>query len=172
MEISQLIEETLYEIEDALQTALKGLTLAEIIWRPSDEVNAIGFTLWHQARVEDSWVSNFALKVPQIFERDGWSKKWVIPAFDTGFGYTTRELTEFVTPPVPELLEYAGMVRMRTCQYLSGLAAGDFDFVPETDHPWRQGYTIGRMFGHMVCELSQHLGHIRYLRGLQRGLNN
>ena len=86
MEISQLIEETLYEIENALQTALKGLTLAEIIWRPSDEVNAIGFTLWHQARVEDSWVSNFALKVPQIFERDGWSKKWVIPAFDTGFG--------------------------------------------------------------------------------------
>lgn len=172
MEINQLIKETLYEIEDALETALKGLTSAEIIWRPSDEVNAIGFILWHQARAEDSWLSNFAQKVPQVFERDGWSTKWGISAFDTGFGYTKRQLTEFVTPPVAELLEYARMVRVQTCQYLSGLAAEDFDCVPQTDHPWRQGYTIGRMFGHIVCELSQHLGHIRYLRGLQRGLNN
>ena len=32
--------------------------------------------------------------------------------------------------------------------------------------------TIGKMFGHVIVEESQHLGQIAYLRGLQRGLNN
>lgn len=34
----------------------------------------------------------------------------------------------------------------------------------------RPGYTVGRMFSHLIVEESQHLGQVAYLRGLLRGL--
>ena len=172
MRIQTLIEETLLEIDRDLKVALEGLQMAELDWRPSDEANSIGFTLWHQTRAEDVWISEFALEGQQVFERDHWSDMWRIPLADTGFNYDKDQLFAFKTPPISELHEYAAAVRLQTLEYLNGLSVSDFDLKPDTDHPWRKGYTIGRMFGHILCELSQHLGHIGYLRGLQRGLNN
>ena len=172
MRIHTLIVETLLEIDHDLLVALGGLEVAELDWRPSYEANSIGFTLWHQIRAEDVWISEFALGSQQVFERDSWSVMWRIPSTDTGFNYDKDQLCAFKTPPIGELNEYGAAVRLQTLEYLDGLSVSDFDLKPETDHPWRKGYTIGRMFGHILCELSQHLGHIRYLRGLQRGLNN
>jgi hypothetical protein len=172
MRIHTLIAETFIEIDNDLRIALEGLKIGELDWRPSNEANSIGFTLWHQTRAEDVWISEFALGGQQIFERDRWSVTWKIALADTGFNYGKDQLFAFKIPPISELNEYAAAVRLQTLEYLHGLRPSDFDLKPDTDHPWRQGYTIGRMFGHVLCELSQHLGHIRYLRGLQRGLNN
>jgi len=30
---------------------------------------------------------------------------------------------------------------------------------------------MGKVFSLLLCEITQHIGHIAYLRGLQRGLN-
>ena len=171
MDVNQLIEETLLETDRDLEAALDGLTTAELEWRPTDEANSIGFTLWHQTRAEDNWVNDFAQKAPEVFSRDGWTQKWSIPAQDTGFGYTKEQLGAFVTPPLAEMWQYNRAVRAETLRYLGSLSSQDFNVSPQTDNPRRQGYTIGWMFGHVLCEVSQHLGHIRYLRGLQRGLN-
>ena len=97
---------------------------------------------------------------------------WKIPSADTGFNYGKDQLAMFITPPISELYQYANAVRRQTLGYLQKLSEADFDLKPDSDHPYRKGYTIGRMFGHILCELSQYLGHIRYLRGLQRGLNH
>jgi len=49
-----------------------------------------------------------------------------------------------------------------------GQTAADFE---QCSNPARRpGYTIGRMFSHLLVEGSQHLGQVAYLRGLQRGL--
>ena len=172
MNTNQLLEETFKEMDGDFERALQGLTPHELAWRPSPEANSIGFTFWHLTRAEDIWVNDFARKVPQVFARDGWASKWGVPPGDTGAGYDKAKLTQFKNPPIEELWQYNRTVRQETLRYLKGLAAKDFDVAPPTDNPRRQGYTVGRMFGHILCEVSQHLGHVRYIRGLQRGINS
>ena len=171
MDVMQLVAETLQEIDRDLESALQGLTTEEIDWRPSEEANSIGFNLWHNLRVEDHWLSNFAMGVPETFQRNGWDRKWGMVGAGTGWGYGKEELASFTTPPVDELLKYGREVRERTLEYMAGLRASQLSERPQATHPWRGEYTIGRMFGHLLCELSQHLGHIRYIRGLRRGIN-
>lgn len=171
MDVMQLVAETLQEIDTDLEAALDGLTTEEVVWRPSDEANAIGFSLWHMIRAEDTWLSGFAQGLPHIFERNGWDRRWNQVDAGTGWGYGKEELGAFVTPPVSEIWEYGREVRAQTLEYMAGLRADQLSNTSPWATPYQQGYTIGRMFGHILCELSQHLGHIRYLRGLQRGLD-
>ncbi|MQF68777.1 DinB family protein [SAR202 cluster bacterium AD-804-J14_MRT_500m] len=171
MDIKQFTEDTFAEIDHDLDVAMDGLTTEELNWRPTDQANPIGFTLWHMARAEDFWINGFALQQTQVFVQEGWPEKWGIPAGDTGGGYTKEQVNSFATPDVNEIRQYERAVRKVTIDYLRGLGPADFDFKPESKNPRHQGYNIGRMFGHILCELSQHLGHIRYLRGLQRGIN-
>ena len=171
MDVKQLVEETFLEMDKGFERSLEGLTPQELSWKPNDEANSIGFTFWHLTRAEDVWINGIARKVPQVFERDGWAQKWNIPAGDTGAGYDKEKLASFVTQPLEELWQFNRVVRGETLEYMKGITAPDFDLTIQTDNPRIQGYTIGRMFGHILCEVSQHLGHVRYLRGLQRGLN-
>ena len=171
MDVMQLVAETLQEIDTDLEEALDGLTTAEVVWRPSDEANSIGFSLWHLIRAEDSWLSGFAQGLPHLFERNGWERRWNQADAGTGWGYGKEELAAFVTPPMDELWQYGREVRTQTLEYMAGLRADELSNTSPWATPFQQGYTIGRMFGHLLCELSQHLGHIRYLRGLQRGLD-
>ncbi len=170
MDVMQLVAETLQEIDTDLEAALDGLTTEEVVWRPSDEANAIGFSLWHMIRAEDTWLSGFAQGLPHLFERNGWDRRWDQVDAGTGWGYGKEELAAFVTPPVEEIWKYGREVRAQTLEYMAGLRADELSNTSPWATPFQQGYTIGRMFGHILCELSQHLGHIRYLRGLQRGL--
>ncbi len=171
MEVGQMVEQTFLELEQDLERALDGLTSQELTWRPNSEANSISFTFWHLSRAEDLWVSAFALQKPHIFERDGWVRKWGIPVRDSGFGYSAEQLAAFPTPPVDELWQYHRAVHQQSLDYLNTLKPQDFDYSPPTDNPRRQGYTVGRMFSHLFCEFGEHVGHIRYLRGLQRGLD-
>lgn len=171
MDVMQLVAETLQEIDRDLESALDDLTTEEVEWRPSDEANSIGFNLWHLIRVEDSWVSGFAQGMPDLFERNGWDRKWNQVDAGNGWGYGKEELAAFATPAIKELWQYGREVRTQTLEYMAGLRAEQLSETPPSANPWQQDYTIGRMFGHLLCELSQHLGHIRYLRGLQRGLD-
>jgi hypothetical protein len=68
-----------------------------------------------------------------------------------------------------EMMAYYTSVREETLRYIDGINQADLESCP---HPERRpGYTIGKMFSHVVVEESQHVGQIAYLRGIQRGLN-
>ena len=149
---------------------MDGLTPEELSWRPANWANSIGFTLWHLTRAEDIWVHRSGQGVPQVFEAGGWAGKWGIPKEDTGYGYDEAKLAAFPTPPLKELLSYYRSVRHDTLAYLQGLTAQGLDGPLKVAHP-RLEYSIGRMFGHVVSEIGQHVGHVRYLRGLKRGLD-
>ena len=65
-------------------------------------------------------------------------------------------------------MTYFDSVRRETYRYLDGLSADDLSTSP---HPERRpGYTVGKMFSHVIVEESQHTGQVAYIRGLQRGL--
>ena len=167
MDAKRLLEDTFLEMEQDMERALDGLTPEELSWRPATGANSIGFTLWHLTRAEDVWLQRSAQGVPQVFEAGGWAGKWGIPAEDTGYGYDEKKLAAFPTPPLAELLSYYRAVRRDTLAYLKGLTAEGLDGPLKVAHK----YSVGRMFGHVVSEIGQHVGHVCYLRGLKRGLN-
>ena len=48
--------------------ALQGLSDADLVKRPSDQCNPIGWLLWHQTRVEDAILSHISV-LPQAWDR-------------------------------------------------------------------------------------------------------
>ncbi len=57
---------------------------------------------------------------------------------------------------------------VQTVGYLKTINAESLDKAVQT--PFGE-LTIGRVFAILLCEITQHIEQIAYLRGLQRGLN-
>lgn len=169
MDTKQMVEVTLNELDQDLRRALDGLTSEELSWAPEKWANSIGFTLWHVIRAEDLWIHRNGKGVPQIHEAQGWGAKWGIPPLDSGYGYDEDRLAGFPTPPLDELVQYYDAVRQASLKFLGGFTPENFS--EPLAVPGGQSYSNGRMFGHLLCEIGEHVGHIRYLRGLKRGLN-
>ena len=169
MDFREIVRAGLEEYMEELRSALDGLTADERRFQPDPQAHHIDFTVWHMARVEDRWVQRFARRVEQVWDRDGWSQKLGLPARDSGFGYTAQQVAELPTFDFDGLMTYYDGARRETLEYLEGVTSGDLDSCPHPEE--RPGYTVGRMFSHLIVEESQHVGQVAYLRGLQRGLN-
>ena len=169
MDFQQIIAMALEEYLDELRKAVEGLTPEERRFQPSPEAHHIDFAVWHMARVEDDWVQRFAQQTDPVWNREGWDQKMGLPAKSSGFGFTVEQVAQLHQFDFDELMSYYDAVRRETLRYLEGLTAEDLETCP---HPERRpGYTIGKMFSHVIVEEAQHVGQVAYLRGIQRGLN-
>ena len=169
MDFQQIIAMALEEYLDELRKAVEGLTPEERRFQPSPEAHHIDFAVWHMARVEDDWVQRFAQQTDPVWNREGWDQKMGLPAKSSGFGFTVEQVAQLPQFDFDELMSYYDAVRRETLRYLDGLTAEDLETCP---HPERRpGYTIGKMFSHVIVEEAQHVGQVAYLRGIQRGLN-
>lgn len=171
MELNVFILDNLNRIQRALTEALDSLTYEELTWQPDDEANSIGFLLWHITRCEDTYIQSLIFQRPQVWVSEGWHDRMSLPddLWNNGNGYTVEQLTDFRVPELKDLLEYAQEVRRRTNDFLR-------DLTPERSEEIiaQEGFggiSVGGLLSYMLCELTQHIGQIAYIRGLQRGLN-
>jgi uncharacterized damage-inducible protein DinB len=176
MDLKTFIADTLEECKRRLYRTLRGLTSEELRWRPGPEANPIGFLVWHVARVEDRWLARFPQDGTEVWIRDGWTQRCGLPEGDTGVGYTTEQVTNFRMPPLADVQAYFDAVRQETLAYLQRLDVSELEVAPKRSPFPEVGalpddFTIGRMFRQLIGEGNQHLGHVAYLRGLQRGLD-
>jgi len=171
METSDFILDTLDCLQKAVTTAVNGLSYEELTWRPGAEANSIGFTLWHQLRCEDAFIQDMIQRKPQVWVSEKWYEKLNLPENpeDVGYEYTAEQVAAFHVPELNDLLGYAEATRSRTVEYLKAMAPDKFDQVIQT-HFFGE-LTVGHIFAILLCEITQHIGQIAYLRGLQRGLN-
>ncbi len=169
MDSIQIVRMGLEEYYEDLTTALDGLTPEERRFQPGPESHHIDFAVWHMARVEDSWVQGFAKGVEPVWARDGWDEKLGIPATEGGYGYSAQQVRDLPRFDLSDIIEYYESVRTETFTYLESLTESDLGHAPGRGN--RPGYTIGRMFSHLIVELAQHTGQVAYLRGLRRGLD-
>jgi len=168
MDFREIVRIGLDECLDGLRKALAGLTADERRFQPSPDANHIDFIVWHMARDEDVAVQGMAQRTTQVWQREAWYQKLGLPAADDGFGYTVEQVASLPLFPIADCLAYYAAVRQETLRYLATLTPADLDRCPDPErHP---GYTLGRLFSHLIVELSQHLGQVAYIRGLQRGL--
>ena len=167
MKAIELILTSLEESREYIEEAIEGLTRDEIAWSPKPHSNSIVFLLWHVARVEDLWINRILLAGKEIYESEGWYKKFGTSAQDSGFGYDVAKLKSWPVPK-PELLkEYAAVVRKKTIAYLKTISGKQLD--EARDFGWRKG-TTGTALSHLITEVAEHSGQIGYLRGIMRGI--
>ncbi|HEY41369.1 MAG TPA: DinB family protein [Dehalococcoidia bacterium] len=170
METSDFVLDTLEQVQNAVTTAVKGLSHEELTWRPGDEANSIGFILWHQIRAEDVLLHDWIQQKPQVWVTEKWHLKLKLPEepHDDGWGYTADQVAAFPVPELKDLMGYAEATRAQTTNYLKSTTADKLDEKIQT--PMGE-YTIGQTIAILLCEIIQHTGQIAYLRGLQRGLD-
>ena len=168
MDFKEIIRMALDEYMEALRKALDGLTPEERRFQPTPEAHHIDFVVWHMARVEDSWINGFARRADHVWSAEGWAAKTGLPERDGGSGYTAEQVASLPRFDIDDIMTYYDSFRRGTYGYLDGLSAEDLSISP---HPERRpGYTVGKMFSHVIVEESQHTGQVAYIRGLQRGL--
>ena len=178
MEMTELIQGALEDYWSRLETALEGLTTEELAYRPTTECNSIGFILWHVNRVEDRWIQYFARGGDDLWVKNKWYQKLGLPESDHGVGFTLEQVGNFPTMRLEDLLGYFHEVRGETQGFIRELKPGDLDVVPgripfPPNRPVASDqWSLGRMIRQLFGEFNQHLGQIRYIRGMVRGFNS
>jgi uncharacterized damage-inducible protein DinB len=167
MKATDFVVMSLEESTGYVSMAVKGLSPADLAWRPKPHSNSIAFLLWHLARVEDLWINRILLAGKDLYETKGWYKKFGTPAADTGGGYDVAKLDAWPVPPLSLLQDYAAAVRKATLAYLKSLTAPELG--KARDFGWRKG-TTGSALSHLITEVAEHSGQIGYLRGVMKGI--
>ena len=166
MDVSDLLLDGFGRILHNVQTCLDGLSPEQLVFRPDEQANSIGWLAWHLTRVEDDHVADLAGR-PQAWIERGWHARFDRPADedDTGFGDTAEDVARLRPASAGLLLDYYQAVHTRSLDYLRGLQPADLDRV--LDEPWWDPpVTVGVRLVSVLDDCLQHSGQMAYVRGL------
>lgn len=85
MDAPTMVANTLQTNAEWIALALEGLTDDDLMSRPNAQCNPMGWTLWHQYRVEDRIISAISGQ-EQAWTAGGWHAKFALPADLTQIG--------------------------------------------------------------------------------------
>ncbi|MGI9148076.1 MAG: mycothiol transferase [Chloroflexota bacterium] len=165
MDCKDLIVDGLGRVEESMRVTLAGLSTEQLMLRPAEHANSIGWLAWHLSRVEDHHLSELA-GTPQAWIADAWHARFNRPAdeHDTGFGHGPEEVAQLRPDSSLVLLDYYAAVHQRSIDYLSRLKCEDMHRVIDTR--WDPPVTLGVRLVSVVNDTTQHVGQMAYIRGL------
>ena len=167
MSIGGIVEYSLTTNAGLIQMALDGLKDEDLMKRPNDQTNPIGWLLWHQTRVEDAVVSGLTGE-SQVWAEGEWTAKFgmEVDPKNTGTGHSLEQVMA-LKPTMEGLRGYAAAVREKTFAYLKGLRPADLD----AEVPTILGDTkrLGDYLGGFLADHLHHSGQVCYLRGYLTG---
>ncbi|MFQ5693403.1 MAG: DinB family protein [Nitrospinota bacterium] len=167
MSIVRIMEAALNADAGLMKAALEGLTDEDLLKRPSEQTNPIGWLLWHHTRVEDAVISGLA-GGSQVWVEGGWHAKFGLEADprDAGTGHSLDRV-KALKPAIDALKGYAAAVREKTLAYLKRLKPADLD----ADVPTVLGDTrkLGDYLGGFLVDYLHHSGQVFYVRGYISG---
>ena len=168
MKGAKILSDMLEMSDSLVRRALEGLTDADLIKRPSDQDNTIGWLMWHKTRVEDIAFAD-ASGEEQFWISDKWHEKFGMEPNPgqmgfRGFARTSdeprvQERKTFSATPTP-----FGRARLR-CWRASRPRTSTRKSPPRWARPSKSGTTSGRV----AADNIQHGGQICYLRGFITG---
>ena len=164
---AEMIAFTLEMSDGLVKRALKGLDDADLMKRPSDQDNPIGWLMWHKTRVEDCAFAAVAGE-EQVWISGKWHEKFDMGAEpqQIGFGDSLEQVMG-LTFTKADVIGYANAVRERTTSVLETLSAEDLE-KDMTDIGGNAAKT-GEYLGRVITDYHQHCGQICYLRGFITG---
>ena len=164
MDAITFITQALRQVQFRLMGTCEGMTQEEVLWRPTNYSNNIGFILWHMARAEDYSTNRMRGQVDQtLWATQGWHRKFNQPvdAPDPG---DKMGLQSLPIPDLETLLAYSNAAHEQTQEFLTTLTAADLDRPLDPSEPRR---TLSVSLRHMITHKNNHHGQIDYIRGLQ-----
>src|ERR1700694_2526369 len=126
-----MLEQQLQTVNLRLHHSAHDLTRDELVARPLDGVNPIGFLAWHMAR-RQGWAGNTGIRdVPEVIRREPWAgTPLAVPGIGTGF--ELEEAAEAATRfDLPALLRYADAVHEDTVAWLGSVDEAILDRIPD-----------------------------------------
>ena len=152
-------------VHDELPSVVSGLSSEELLWRPDDGANPVGWLVWHLTRVQDDHLAGVA-DSEQLWTRDGWASRFALP-YDTsaiGYGQSAEEVAAFRVEDVSLLTDYHSAVHELTLSVLDDLDEATLGRV--VDPHWDPPVTAAIRLVSVVNDITQHLGQVAYLRGV------
>ena len=157
------IRDSLDQVHIRLLSTCDGLTQDQVVWRPAAYANNIGFILWHLARGEDRMITQLSGGRDDLWESDGWFKRFDQPVEmpDPGDRMGLRSLA---IPSIDTLTGYLKTAHLKTSGYIATLSDDRLAEIPET---YPRGASVGQAIRHLITHKNNHHGQVDFLRGLQ-----
>ncbi len=164
MTVSEFIHRSVTDLNSAMFEDVKGLTQAQLAWKPAPKANPIGFIFWHFMRVEDNYIHELQGQ-PPVWESESWYQKLGMAAKDSGMGFQEPEVDRAAALPLPAVMAYAERVAQVTSDYLKTVDDTRLEYAPNPERPRRTMVVLLRSF--VIAHGWWHLGEIKYLKGMQ-----
>jgi len=169
MEWQQLVIEVYKRTRQEIVQVLSGLDAEDLHKRPAPGANPIGWLCWHATRSLDRTVGDVILGT-QLWIRDGWHKKFNLPADpqNTGYGHSDADVDSLRIPNAQVLLDYNEAVMQVTLEFLERInkdeLTKEFPFSVEPG-------ALRPLYLRIISNIQdiQHVGQAGYVRGLIKG---
>ncbi|MCX4539620.1 DinB family protein [Streptomyces sp. NBC_01565] len=165
MKGTEVLADAYGRVREVVHETVEGLTAEELNARVDPRANSIAWLVWHLTRVQDDHVAD-ASGQRQVWHAANWMERLglSLPAADTGYGHTAKQVATVRVDSAGPLLEYHDAVHEQTLRFLRSLAAADLDRVIDTR--WDPPVTLGVRLISVISDDLQHAGQAAYVRGL------
>jgi uncharacterized damage-inducible protein DinB len=163
MTSAELLADAFGRIQEAVHEAVEGLTSSQLAARLDDDANSIAWLCWHLARVQDDHLAD-AFGTAQVWAEYG--KRFELPfePFETGYGHTSRQVSQVTVSSGDLLTGYHDAVHEQTIRLVSGLT--DADLARVVDEAWDPPVTLGVRLVSVISDCLQHAGQAAFIRGI------
>jgi len=167
MDAPEMVANALTLNANFINKALNEFSDDDLMQRPNDQCNPMGWTLWHQFRVEDNIIATLS-NSRQIWIDGGWHAKFDMEADPAQLGMgSSMDQVMALKPTVENLKGYSAAVREKTLAYLKTLSPADLDRdIPAPDGSTRKA---GDFLGILMLDHFHHSGQVCYLGGYLSG---
>lgn len=158
---------------ELVDTALDGLSEADLTRRVDPDANTIAWLVWHTARMQDGQITSVERALgrrdaQQVWTAQGFADRFGLGVGDreVGYGMSSDQVAGIVAP-ADLLREYHQAVNDHTVAFLETLEDADYGRV--VDRHWDPPVTLLARLVSVEQDSVQHLGQAAFVRGvLQR----
>ena len=164
MEALDFIKESLETTRKTTLDWVSNLEEHQLSWQTKENTNSIGFILFHIFRTEDFRFAQLG-EEPEFWKMGNWASRWTLPEQvqndrNTGFGWEDSQMSEFVSPPLEDLLGYGATVRFRSLEVLNNMSIEKLRDIVEGESD-----SVSALIFRLIAHESQHSGQIHYIIG-------
>jgi hypothetical protein len=111
---------------------IRDLSPGEWTFRVAPGQNLLGFTLWHIAASQDWTVQTWVRNLPEVRDREPWTRSVGHDRLGLAFGITLAEADAIArTVSAADVLAYADAVLGEALEWLATVVSSDLDLVPD-----------------------------------------
>ena len=167
MNRQDLLRESLTSMHGMLDTAVEGMTAAQLNFRPQEGGVSGFFSLWHFVRTEDNVINWVLQQKPTVWLDGGFDEQFRLPRTNQGTGMSEAEANAIQIDDVAAFLGYQQTVWAATDAYVAGMSEEEFEERRVTVKPLGEMSVWNALYGLCLTHGYRHIGEIEYQRGVQ-----